>query len=120
MDYNIEYEESCSKCGHSLIHSRKCSEINCEDGVIDESEEDYLKPGSAMVTCDECKGTGVERWCPACGENLSGTTNLDLDDPDDGFEDEDSWQPCADCDLPEACGDFGCAIKQGLRPHDIF
>lgn len=34
---------------------------------------------------------------------------------DDEIEDYDSWQPCDNCDLPDACADFGCAIKQGLK-----
>ena len=38
---------------------------------------------------------------------------------DDDYEDEDNWQPCDDCDLPDACEDFGCAIKNGIRePKD--
>jgi len=28
---------------------------------------------------------------------------------------EDNWDPCDNCDLPDACADFGCAIKQGLK-----
>lgn len=35
------------------------------------------------------------------------------------FEDEDDFQSCNDCDLPDACADFGCAIKSGLYvPHN--
>lgn len=33
-------------------------------------------------------------------------------DCDDG---DDSFQPCDECDLPDACADFGCAIKAGLK-----
>lgn len=29
--------------------------------------------------------------------------------------DDDAMDICADCDLPDACRDFGCAIKQGIR-----
>lgn len=29
-------------------------------------------------------------------------------------DDEDGFQPCADCDGHDACRDFGCAIKLGL------
>ena len=37
-----------------------------------------------------------------------------LDDDDDHFE------HCAGCDLPDACSDFGCAEKQGLKePNDL-
>ena len=35
-------------------------------------------------------------------------------DFDDDYEDDDDFQCCGDCDLPDACSDFGCAIKQGI------
>jgi len=69
MSYEVDDLE-CPKCGCST-HSRDCGELGCQDGYHDESEEDYCKPGTRMVKCQECKGTGVERWCPLCGENLS-------------------------------------------------
>lgn len=28
---------------------------------------------------------------------------------------EDNFQCCSQCDLPDACADFGCAIKTGVR-----
>ena len=37
---------------------------------------------------------------------------------DDDYDDsEDDFEPCANCDLPDACADFGCAIKQGIRKN---
>ena len=36
-------------------------------------------------------------------------------EPDFDDMDEDTFQPCDNCDLPDACADFGCAIKQGLK-----
>lgn len=36
-------------------------------------------------------------------------------DEDFFWEDEDSFQCCDNCDLPDACCDFGCAIQQGLK-----
>lgn len=39
---------------------------------------------------------------------------------DDIDEDDDNWQPCDDCDLPDACCDFGCAIEAGLRSPNLF
>lgn len=33
------------------------------------------------------------------------------------FEDDD-FQCCSDCDLPDACSDFGCAKKQGFKRED--
>lgn len=68
-EYEID-ELYCPKCGHHT-HSRHCSEITCEGGVIDESEEDYMLPGTSIVCCENCGGTGIERWCPACGEDLT-------------------------------------------------
>ncbi len=37
------------------------------------------------------------------------------------YDDDDSdWQPCADCDLPDACCDYErCAIETGLRKPPI-
>lgn len=36
------------------------------------------------------------------------------------FEDDDSFQCCDNCDLPDACYDYGCAIKLGLRRDKGF
>lgn len=73
-EYDIEDELTCPKCKHSPLHSRDCTNLFCEDGFIDESEDDPINnmPGESERQCGECRGTGVERWCPACGENLSG------------------------------------------------
>lgn len=72
-DYEIDYDVHCCKCGHSPLHNRGCTNW-CEDGYIDESEDDPINffPGESEIRCPECKGTGVEWWCPSCGENLSG------------------------------------------------
>lgn len=70
-DYEIDDETSCPKCGNYITHYRRCVNILCEDGSIDVSDEDYLLPGTEMITCDECFGTGVEVWCPHCGHNLT-------------------------------------------------
>ena len=77
-EYEIS-EGKCPKCGHDKIHSRYCQVFDCLDGSIDESEEDYFLPGTVIVTCEECKGTGVEVWCPKCGANLSGQDVFDND-----------------------------------------
>jgi hypothetical protein len=31
------------------------------------------------------------------------------------YDDDDDFEPCDHCDLPDACADFGCAIKSGIR-----
>lgn len=61
--------------------------------------------------------------CSACGSDCekSGFSPQGSNDwfcsqdcYDDYFDDEDSFQCCCDCDLPDACRDFGCAIKAGI------
>lgn len=72
MSDDIEqYEATCPHCGHYPIHRRDCSEITCQEGFIDESDEDYCLPGTVMVECEECFGTGCVLWCPACGADLT-------------------------------------------------
>ncbi len=73
-DYEEDYELSCPKCGHCPLHNRDCAEIFCNEGFIDQSDEDPINfmPEESEYLCAECKGTGVEWWCPNCGENLSG------------------------------------------------
>jgi len=34
----------------------------------------------------------------------------------EAMEDEGEFCSCDNCDLPDACEDFGCAIKNGIRP----
>jgi rubredoxin len=77
-DYDIDNEVHCPKCGHSPLHNRFCTNFFCEDGYIDESEDDPINfmPGESERACPECKGTGVEWWCPKCGTNLSGNRSL--------------------------------------------
>ena len=46
---------------------------------------------------------------------------IEMDDEEDSYwEDEDNFQCCDNCDLPDACCDFGCAIQQGLREDEGF
>lgn len=72
-EYDID-DVSCLKCGNEQIHSRDCTNIFCEGGYIDDSEEDPINygPGESEHRCPECRGTEIERWCPKCGANLSG------------------------------------------------
>ena len=72
-DYEIDYETACPKCGHDKIHYRSCTNFSCNDGYIDLYDEDPLwyRKGETKK-CPECKGTGVEIWCPNCGAHLSG------------------------------------------------
>ena len=71
-----EYEfddEPCPECGECPTHSRVCDEILCEDGYVDEHDEDPINfaPGQAYTPCDECLGYGILKWCPKCGCDLN-------------------------------------------------
>jgi rRNA maturation protein Nop10 len=68
MDYEIDYNLTCPHCG-SNIHWRRCSNVFCEEGKLD-LDADPLWPEEEV--CEECKGIGIERWCPGCGKDLSG------------------------------------------------
>lgn len=87
MDYDIQ-EGPCPKCGHDVLHSRRCDDIGCEDGYTDAYEDDPINesPGTWEV-CRECHGTGILRWCPKCGtDHVYAATEVENDLPDD-----DSW-----------------------------
>jgi hypothetical protein len=46
---------------------------------------------------------------------------IEMDVEEDSYwEDEDNFQCCDNCDLPDACSDYGCAIQQGLRRNEVF
>ncbi len=80
-DYQQDHDSSCMYCAHSPLHWRYCAELHCDEGSIDEYDDDPINfaPGKSMLICDECRGTGVEVWCPNCGQDLSG---LKLSDDD--------------------------------------
>lgn len=44
-----------------------------DDGYIDGYEEDPINfsPGEELTVCEECKGTGFQRWCPGCGADFT-------------------------------------------------
>lgn len=58
----------CPKCG-TETNSRHCIGLSCDDGYVDESEDDPINfmEGEEYYPCRECHGTGIERWCPHCG-----------------------------------------------------
>ena len=71
-DYEID-DISCPKCGTNT-RSRRCSSLYCDDGEIDEYEDDPINfaEGEAYSKCEDCYGTGIERWCPDCGWQWKG------------------------------------------------
>ena len=88
-DYEIEFDATCPKCNHSPLHSRTCQNW-CDDGIIEEFLDDIEIEGLGYEKkCPECKGTGVEWWCPNCGENLSGQNEKFGQDYEDNQRDAD-------------------------------
>lgn len=71
-DYQLS-DTVCPKCGHEPTHYRTCSNFGCEDGYIDDWEDDAINfsMGESYSMCQECWGTGIEKWCPKCGTDLS-------------------------------------------------
>jgi hypothetical protein len=71
-DYDFS-DVACPKCGHTPTHYRECQGLFCDDGFVDEWEEDPINymQGQEFSVCPECHGTGSEHWCPACGYDLT-------------------------------------------------
>ena len=55
-------------------------------------------------------GRKLYREISALKEKISEFEYMTLDD-----EDENTFVACDECDLPDACADFGCAIKSGIK-----
>lgn len=80
------------------------------------SKNNATKPFTCLRCGNYCAGisrfdfSDMPGYCSYCRDEIKG----EFDD-----DDYDSWQPCDDCDLPDACQDFGCAINSGIRqPKD--
>jgi hypothetical protein len=73
-DYEFDDQE-CPKCGHQPTHARRCDVIGCDDGWIDMHEYDdpLMFDEGETEMCEECHGTGWQRWCPGCGYDLNTT-----------------------------------------------
>jgi len=77
--------------------------------------------------CDKYK---VNEYCVAEGADPSTVVYItlqeakdwglidDLGDHEEYNPDDDDFETCINCDISDACRDFGCAIKQGLRKID--
>ncbi len=63
------------------------------------------------------------RICLKLDSEITAEDKMEIDEvrcfsdaPDsDGLDLDDSFQPCCECDLPDACSDFGCAIARGIK-----
>jgi len=101
---SLDCPSRCEGCGKT-----------CEFDQMNWDGGDNHLCGGCMYAVNEavksyvCKGCGKKHapgvvwvwddWCEDCEHK---TFNGD---------DDDDFQSCGDCDLPDACRDFGCAIK---------
>lgn len=90
-------------------------------------QENLNPPDSIeMKPCPECNGlcvirTGVtydgleyiEEDCHVCEGTGEVPAVPDRDDLD--LEDDEDFSPCAECEPPNDCSDFGCAIDRGIK-----
>lgn len=85
----------------------------------------YSKKETTSATI--CANCGLEKMLHTIGEGIKVSKielfnyaqmehQIEMDDEEDAmWEDEDNFQCCDNCDLPDACADFGCAIKHGIQ-----
>lgn len=72
--WDIDFDRSpCPVCGSDDVRTRSCDVIGCEDGQIDEYDDDPINfaPGEEYTTCQECYGFGYLCWCAKCGCDLN-------------------------------------------------
>ena len=95
-----------------------CTDLDCSQ-CIEASGEPCHWVDSEQQICSRCYLNACERDLTKedfeiLKKAVKSQRNFDLD------EDED-FQSCSNCDLPDACADFGCAIKAGLKsPNDFW
>lgn len=79
MDNDYEFDDGpCPSCGKEALRYRHCDQIGCDDGEIDMYEFDdplWYSPGDTE-RCQDCGGTGIQRWCSACGWDNSGRKRI--------------------------------------------
>lgn len=59
----IDDFRACQKCGGEMT-VRQCCGYGCDGGEY--LDEDGIN-GDSWERCDDCAGTGYERWCKSCG-----------------------------------------------------
>jgi len=126
---SLQIELTCPSCGAESKHEHdfelQSSLIEYKDGGL--TAIGHTKPlyeGSLRFNCQKCKcwhsvvmepfevhvhPEEKSRAVNCTHEHVYGAAFMEDYNEDDGFE------PCNDCDLPDACSDFGCAIKSGIK-----
>ena len=62
----------CPKCGSEPVLRKNCHELHCENGYIDEYDNDPINfaMGEIEYPCPECEGSGQIVWCRSCGHQI--------------------------------------------------
>ena len=103
----VTYE--CVQCGWIGTKNNFCPNCNCKS---------FYESITKAKPCDICgdEVLVLERIDKPLDGVLCGKCHSSMID-DDYEDDEDDFQCCDNCDLPDACADFGCAIKSGVRKY---
>lgn len=83
--------------------------MSTKDENTTKAQHDAKLPVVCSACGDNCEKNGFSPQGTAawfCSQECCEEYFNDLD--------YDNFQCCADCDLPDACSDFGCAIKAGI------
>jgi hypothetical protein len=95
---------------------QKGGKLSIEDAV--RIEYDVKKRYNRIeVKAEQNSDTNPEECDATKAQSLSEplAQNNDTPDAEDFDYYENDFEPCSGCDMPDACEDFGCAIKSGVR-----
>lgn len=73
--------------------------------------ECYFTPKKNTTSATICANCGLEKSLHTIGEGVKANKVIIMTDS----EIEHQIEICDNCDLPDACSDFGCAIQAGLH-----
>lgn len=115
----------------SKLHHLAEEFIELTMDLKDDADEEDVKKEFAdcfilLFGAADSYGMSYEDICQAIDDKMNINYKRNWGKPDkngvvnhikdeDEADGESDFQPCDNCDLPDACEDFGCAIKQGIR-----
>lgn len=119
--------DACDDCGKRTDGLMTCTFV---DGETTRLCPDCIKDSGFCLGCGNyCSGmssfdfSDMPGYCSDCRDEIKsdfGEFDEDEYEPNDDYyydDEEDGFEPCDNCDLPDACADFGCAIKKGVRKN---
>lgn len=95
-----------------------------ENGKYENGIVKSITPNGEVFVVYNCNGEwhNFENYIAANTnpEDLFPDWKYGIETQQEDDEIENDFQCCDDCDIPDACADFGCAIEQGLHKPNIF